>query len=53
MPSVFDSTSRSAVAGAVRKTVERAREQGAESVDVGAALALGEETAKAVEGADE
>jgi malate dehydrogenase (oxaloacetate-decarboxylating) len=53
VPSVFDSTVASAVAGAVRKTVERAREKGAESVDVGAALALGEETAKAVEGADE
>ena len=53
VPSVFDSTVASAVAGAVRKTVERAREQGAEAVDVGAALALGEETAKAVEGADE
>ena len=51
--SVFDSTVAPAVAGAVRKTVERAREQGAEAVDVGAALALGEETAKAVEGTDE
>ncbi|GAA4872749.1 NAD-dependent malic enzyme [Actinomycetospora straminea] len=53
VPSVFDNTVAPAVAGAVRKTVERAREGGGGPVAIGDALALGEETARAVETSDE
>ncbi|GAA4802211.1 NAD-dependent malic enzyme [Actinomycetospora chlora] len=52
VPSVFDATVATAVAGAVRKVAEQhpGDERG---VSVGDALALGAETAKAAEGADE
>jgi malate dehydrogenase (oxaloacetate-decarboxylating) len=53
VPSVFDATVATAVANAVRKVAERAREQGARAVDVGEALAVGAETAKAAEESDE
>ncbi|MEJ2861210.1 NAD-dependent malic enzyme [Actinomycetospora flava] len=51
VPSVFDSTVATAVASAVRKVAESDRD--GDRVPVGEALAVGEETARATEAADE
>jgi malate dehydrogenase (oxaloacetate-decarboxylating) len=52
VPSVFDTTVATAVAGAVRKVAEQDPGDG-RGVPVGEALAVGEETARAAEGTDE